>query len=115
MPESEEPTPAAAAAAFGVASFETGRASFELASVAEVPAAFFWADAAKEDCGAGGAGFVTAGDDAGFAGLAPVSLDCAAARAFSGATRPFAGSAFLAAGFDSLHFSRSSSSSLPFW
>src|SRR5579863_2896745 len=121
--ESEMPTPAAAAAAFGAASFDAGRANFDAAGseLPKVSAVFFCDAAGDADAAADGrakplgvaAGLEIAGE-AGFAGLADATFDCAAAFGLSGATTAFGASFLAAAGLDSLHFSRSSSNSLPF-
>ena len=144
---SAPPAPAAAAAAFGTASFDTGVAradglasalndggesSFLSAGLASVDLA---SDEASELAGRArpeaavggvGAGAVGAGLGTGFgagAGLTAAGLGAAGAANLAcaagfglGAATPLGASGFLAAtGFDSLHFSRSSSSCLPVW
>src|ERR1700758_2587648 len=67
--------------------------------------------ASPEGAGADFGGATGAG---GFGCAAFTNFDCAAVFALSGTAIPFGASAFLAAaGFDSLHFSRSSSISRP--
>ncbi len=110
-PTTLPPTPAAAAAALGTASDEVGRASFDTAAAGGALVFF----SAGRDA-AGLAGFAEAAGAEGALAAPAINFDCAEACALAGAIVPLPASGFLAASdFDSLHFSRSSSSSLPVW
>src|ERR1035438_6084253 len=103
------PTPAAAAAAFGTASFDTGLArAVGRASTLDAAATGLEGRARPDRTGFDGAG-------AGFAVADATPLACTGAPVLLGTAGLLGASAFFPDGFDSLHFSRSSSSSLPLW
>src|ERR1039458_3635476 len=113
---SPPPTPAAAAAAFGMASLDAGLASTDgfASTLGGAGAASFCSTGLATTGLASAATTGRAAVAAGFAATGAANFACATGFAL-GTAGLLGASAFFAAGLDSLHFSRSSSNSRPLW